>query len=318
MPIYLDTYLSDSDLELLRRWPSLLRWPRLGGDWLRCVGVKGYPPATAPGILEALAHLPLEYRALCRYMPLSQDKAVREIRNYRKAHYGLRKSFGAAIIEQSTGEETALLDHAALDWEEEAGAVQAAVRRGAFSYGYLTQTVVVWDADFPQATAKAEAVAQALNDAGFMAKVETLNTMDAWVGTLPGNMYANLRRPLLHSHNLAHLVPATAPWGGPTHNAHLQGPPLLRTVGDGQTPFNLDTYDGDVGMAYIAGPIGSGKSTLLATMVLQWLKYPGAEVRIFDTGQSLRCATYAVGGHWYDVAAELEHQTSRRPAPGRS
>ena len=94
-----------------------------------------------------------------------------------------------------------------------------------FSYGYLTQTVVVWDADFPQATAKAEAVAQALNDAGFMAKVETLNTMDAWVGTLPGNMYANLRRPLLHSHNLAHLVPATAPWGGPTHNAHLQGPP---------------------------------------------------------------------------------------------
>ena len=94
--------------------------------------------------------------------------------------------------------------------------------------------------------------------------------------------------------------------------------PLLRTVGDGHTPFNLDTYDGDVGMAYIAGPIGSGKSTLLATMVLQWLKYPGAEVRIFDTGQSLRCATYAVGGHWYDVAAELEHQTQPRPAPGRS
>ena len=91
----------------------------------------------------------------------------------------------------------------------------------------------------------------------------------------------------------------------------MQGPPLLRTVGDGHTPFNLDTYDGDVGMAYIAGPIGSGKSTLLATMVMQWLKYPGAEVRIFDTGQSLRCATYAVGGHWYDVAAELEHQTRR-------
>ena len=60
-------------------------------------------------------------------MPLSQEKAVREIRNYRKAHYGLRKSFGAVIIEQSTGEETALLDQAALDWEEEAGAVQAAV-----------------------------------------------------------------------------------------------------------------------------------------------------------------------------------------------
>ena len=53
-----------------------------------------------------------------------------------------------------------------------------------------------------------------------------------------------------------------------------------------------------------------GKSTLLATMVMQWLKYPCAEVKIIDTGQSLRCATYAVGGHWYDVAAALEQQTS--------
>ena len=127
-----------------------------------------------------------------------------------------------------------------------------------------------------------------------------------------GDVYSNVRRPLLHSHNLVHLLPATAPWGGPAHNAHLAGPPLLRTTGHGHTPFNLDTYDGDVGMAYIAGPIGSGKSTLLATMVMQWLKYPGAEVKIIDTGQSLRCATYAVGGHWYDVAAELEQQTSRR------
>ena len=144
-----------------------------------------------------------------------------------------------------------------------------------------------------------------------------MNAFAAWRGTIPGDVYSNVRRPLLHSHNLVHLLPATAPWSGPAHNAHLHGPPLLRTTGHGHTPFNLDTYDGDVGMAYIAGPIGSGKSTLLATMVMQWLKYPGAEVKIIDTGQSLRCATYAVGGHWYDVAAELEHQTSRGPAPGR-
>ncbi|HEY5864776.1 MAG TPA: hypothetical protein VI542_04365 [Candidatus Tectomicrobia bacterium] len=308
MPVYLDTYLSDSDLELLRQWPSLLRWPRLGGAWLRCVGVKGYPKDTMPGILDALSTLQVDYRCVCRYIPLSHEKAVRELRNYRKAHYGMRKSLGAAAMEQSTGEETELLDIAALEWEEEAGTVQAAVRNGVFSYGYLTQTVVVWDEDFAQATAKAEAVAHAINEADFIAKVETINTMDAWVGTLPGNMYANVRRPLLHSHNLAHLIPATAPWGGLPWNTHLNGPALIRTVGEGHTPFDLDTYDGDVGMAYIAGPIGAGKSTLLATMVAQWLKYPGAQVRIFDTGQSLRCMTYAVGGRWYDVAAELEGQ----------
>ena len=311
IPLYIDTYLSDSDIERIRRWPSLLRWPCLGGYWLRCIGVKGYPKETMPGILDALSTLQIDYRCTCRYIPLSHEKAVRELRNYRKAHYGMRKSLGAAAIEQSTGEETELLDYAALEWEEEAGTVQAAVRNGVFSYGYLTQTVVVWDEDFTQATAKAEAVAHAINEADFIAKVETLNTMDAWVGSLPGNMYANVRRPLLHSHNLAHLIPATAPWGGLPWNTHLNGPALIRTVGEGHSPFDLDTYDGDVGMAYIAGPIGAGKSTALATMVLQWLKYPGAQVRIFDTGQSLRCMTYAVGGQWYDVAAALETQGHR-------
>jgi type IV secretion system protein VirB4 len=308
---YLDTYLTDTDLERTRVLPSLLRWPRLGQHWIRCVGVKAYPQETQPGLLDALESLPLEYRATLRYLPLDRAKAVSELRKYRKAHWGQRKSAGAAAVEYATGEETELLEQVALDWEKQANQAQADVQHGVVNYGYLTQTVVVWDTDFAAATAKAELVEHTLNSVDFTAKVETLNTMDAWVGTLPGNVYANVRRPLLHSHNLAHLMPATAPWPGPTRNAHLDGPPLLRTTGRGQTPFNLDTYDGDVGMAYIAGPIGSGKSTLLATMMLQWLKYPGAEVKIVDTGQSLRCATYAVGGQWYDVAAELQQQMAR-------
>ena len=222
-------------------------------------------------------------------------------------------------MEKAGGDETVLLSQAAMDWERESNQAQADVEHGIVNYGYLTQTVVVWDETFQGATAKAEQIEQALNNADFVAKVETVNTMDAWVGTLPGNMYANVRRPLLHSHNLAHLIPATAPWGGPTWNTHLDGPPLLRTIGRGHTPFNLDTYDGDVGMAYIAGPIGSGKSTLLATMVMQWLKRPGAEVKIIDTGQSLRCATYAMGGEWFDVHAALQAQagtTLRLDDPG--
>ena len=307
-PCYLDTYLSDTDLQRLRVGGSLLRWPKLGPHWLRCVGVKAYPHETQPGMLDTLASLPLAYRSTLRYLPLDRSKAVSEMWKYRKAHYGQRKTLGGRATETATGEEALLLNQAALDWEREVNQAQADVEHGLVNYDYTTQTVVVWDETFEGATAKAEQIEQALNNADFVAKIETLNTMDAWVGTLPGNMYANVRRPLLHSHNLAHLFPATAPWGGPTWNTHLDGPPLMRTIGRGHTPFNLDIYDGDVGMTYIAGPIGSGKSTFLATMVMQWLKRPGAEVKIIDTGQSLRCATYAMGGEWYDVAAALQAQ----------
>ena len=302
-PCYLDTYLSDMDLERLRVRGSLLRWPKLGPHWLRCVGVKAYPHETQPGMLDALASLPMEYRSVTRYLPL--ERAESRQRNVEISQGALRTAQDAGGQGHRDGHRRggrAAQSQAALDWEREANQAQADVEHGVVNYGYFTQTVVVWDTTFEGATAKAEQVEQVLNNADFVAKVETVNTMDAWVGTLPGNMYANVRRPLLHSHNLAHLMPATAPWGGPTWNAHLDGPPLLRTIGRGHTPFNFDTYDGDVGMAYIAGPIGSGKSTLLATMVMQWLKRPGAEVKIIDTGQSLRCATYAMGGEWYDVA----------------
>lgn len=264
IPIALDTYLSDTDLTLERRWPSLLRWPRLGTQWIRCVGVKRYPQATYPGVFDALASLSLPYRCTSRFLPLAQDKAISTIKRIRSAHYGLRQGLYAAMRQQRTGEEAALQDQAALDYEQEASEAQAAVRHGDVSQGYLTQTVVVWDEDFAVSTAKAEAVAQALQMAECVAKVETLNTLDAWVGTLPGQTTANVRRPLLHSHNLAHLLPLSTPWPGPTWNAHLNGPPLLTTVGSWGMPFALDTYDGDVGMAYIAGPIGChAKGTMI-------------------------------------------------------
>lgn len=305
---YLDTYLTATDLHreyLAGARPVWLRWPRLGDEWLRCVSIKAYPVSTQPGILDSLSQLPIAHRAVLRYIPLEHALAVRELRKYRRAHYGMRKGVGAMMSERLTGKTPELLEQIALDHETEANIAQAELQRGDVSYGYLTQTVVVSDTDFARATAKAEQIAHILNAREFVAKVETVNTMDAWVGSLPGNMYANVRRPLLHSYNLAHLFPATSPWAGPERNDHLQGPPLMRTTGRGHTPFNLDTYDGDVGMAYIAGPVGAGKSFALAMMACQWLKYPGAAVRVFDTGQSMRCMTYAVGGQWFDIAQEL-------------
>lgn len=294
---YMDHYLTDADLTRHRRPASLLRWPRLGDHWIRCVSVKAYPAYTQPGMLDTLQSLALPYRATLRYLPMARGAALHALRVYRGAHLG------------QAGVDTALPQQAHLDWEAEARQAQAMVQHGEVTMGYLTQTVSVLDTDFDEATAKAEVVERALNNAGLVAKVETMNTMDAWVGSLPGNLVANVRKPLLHSHTLAHLMPSTTPWAGPTHNAHLHGPPLMQTVGHGQTPFALDTYDGDVGMVYVAGPSGSGKSTLLAMMALSWLKYPGAEVRIFDTGQSCKCLTYALGGQWYDIAAVLKAQS---------
>ncbi|MGD0679052.1 MAG: conjugal transfer protein TrbE, partial [Polyangiaceae bacterium] len=70
------------------------------------------------------------------------------------------------------------------------------------------------------------------------------------------------------------------------------------------TPFRLHLAVGDVGHTLIIGPTGAGKSTLLGMLALGWLKYPGAQVILFDKDRSARAATLAVGGACYEPGSE--------------
>src|SRR5262249_12232573 len=129
---------------------------------------------------------------------------------------------------------------------------------------------------------------------------------EGWRGSLPGHVYANVRRPLLHSLNLAHLMPAAAVSAGPERNDHLDGPPLLYATSSGSTPFRLVLHEGDVGHTLVIGPTGTGKSVLLALCALQFLRYPQAQVYLFDKGSSARAATAGVGGDYYALGGDSD------------
>ena len=174
------------------------------------------------------------------------------------------------------------------------------------SFGDFTLTITVWDEDEQTATEKARAVQQVVDGVGLVSEIEDFNAVQAWMGSLPGHAYADVRRPLISSLNVCDLVPLSAVWSGPARCAHLNGPPLLVTRTKGSTPFRLSLHQGDVGHTIIAGPTGAGKSTLLNLLACQWLRYPGARVYIFDKGASCRAMTLAMGGDFYDLGGEGE------------
>ncbi len=125
---------------------------------------------------------------------------------------------------------------------------------------------------------------------------ESTNAVEAWLGSLPGHVYANVRQPIVHTLNLAHLMPLSSVWAGPAQNAHLDGPVLLHAESEGATPFRLSTHIGDVGHMLIVGPTGAGKSVLLALMAMQFRRYESAQLYLFDKGFSARAAILAMGG----------------------
>ncbi len=94
--------------------------------------------------------------------------------------------------------------------------------------------------------------------------------------------------------------------GGPEHNDHLNGPPLIVTRTDGATPFRLVTHIGDVGHTLAVGPTGMGKSVLLAALAMQFRRYPGSRIFAFDMGRSMRATILGLCGEHYDLGKGWE------------
>jgi type IV secretion system protein VirB4 len=293
-PVYLDVLLADSPLL------GGLQ-PRLGDDHLRTVSITGFPGSTTPALLDALNRLPIEYRWVTRYLPLDKVDAGRLLESYRRRWFAKRKGLFALLQEAMTRQESALVDSPALQKSADADEAMRELAEDLVSYGYFTATIVVWDADPRRAAEKEREVERVVNGLGFVTQRETVNAVEAWLSTLPGQAYANVRRPLVNSLNLAHMVPFSAVWSGPEWDSHLDAPPLLYARTDGHTPFRLTFAVGGVGHKMVIGPTGSGKSVLLALLALQFRRYPGAQVIIFDKGEAALAATLGVGGAHYEL-----------------
>lgn len=293
-PMFLDAWLADAPLLGGTA-------PTLDGQSLRVVSVRGLPASTRPGLLDALGALPFAYRWSARWIGLDKADAEVELVKLRKRWFAKRKGVGVLLREAITKEEVPLLDtDAAVKTDECDGALEA-LGSDACAYGYLTTTVTVLARDPERAAEQARAVEATLNAQGFVARTEDLNAVEAWLGSLPGEPYADVRRPLVSTLNLADLLPVSAVWAGPAEDRQLSGPPLAVARTSGSTPFRFALHVGDVGHTMVVGPTGAGKSALLAFMALQWFRYPGARVVAFDKGRSARAAALAVNGRWHPL-----------------
>ena len=296
-PFYLDGLLVDTPLT-----GGLA--PRLGDCHLRTLTIRGLPNLTRPGLLDDLNHLAMPYRWVTRFLSLDKDQATREITRLRRQWFAKRKGVVTLLRETVFQQETPLVDSDADNKVVDADQALQELGSDAVAFGYLTATVTVWDRDARKAEDKVKALERVINGHGFVTIDESLNAVDAWLGSLPGHCYANVRQPLVSSLNLAHLIPMSAVWAGPARNEHLDGPPLLLTKTTGSTPFRLVSHIGDVGHQLIVGPTGAGKSVLLALMALQFRRYPESQVFLFDKGASALAAVTGMGGQFYDLGGD--------------
>jgi len=278
--------------------------PRIGKKHLRVIAIDGFPKASVPGILAALETLPISYRWSTRAILLDPEEARSLLDRVRKKWRSKIRGLKDQIMQTQNGPVNLHAQQMSLDAEE---AMSVAVA-GDVLFAQYTTNIICADVDETKVEEAVGLVMKTIQNLGFAARVEDINSVEAWVGSLPGDGYRNVRRVVLHTLNLADLLPISAVWAGNKDNPcpfyPPKSPPLFFAATTGSTPFRFNLHYGDVGHTLIVGPPGSGKSTFLGFGVAQFFRYPHAQVFAFDKGYSLYVLTQACGGEFYDLGAE--------------
>jgi type IV secretion system protein VirB4 len=305
-PMYLDALLGSQDL-----FGGIT--PRLGERHLVVLSLDGLPQESYPAMSAELDSLPLEYRFSSRFICLDQYDAAKEINSYRK---GWRQQV-YRFIDQFFNNPNARANRDALLMAEDAETALTEVQGGYVSAGWLTSCIVLMHEDPELLKDWSRELRRTVQTLGFGCRIETINALEAWLGTHPGNGFANIRRPMINTLNLADMLPLASVWTGAPFNPCPFYPPYSRPlsvlVTDKNTPFWLNIHVGDLGHTLIFGPTGAGKSTLLAFLAAQFRCYENARIFAFDKGMSLFPLCLGAGGDHYAVGGpELAFAPLRR------
>lgn len=297
VPMYLDCLIG------AKQFTTGLR-PKIDENYIGVVAIEGFPSESYPNILNSLTELNFDYRFNTRFIFQDNQQALSALEKYRKKWKQKERGWLDQLLDRPS---TKIDQHASM-MVQEIDQATAEINSGLLAYGYYSANIVIFDKDSERLEANLKEVKSTLEKLGFISRIENINAVEAYLGSLPGFVYPNLRRPVINTLNLTHLIPLASVWAGEKYNPSdkfsPESPALMQVVTNGKTPFRLNLHVGDLGHTLIFGPTGAGKSTLLANIFLNFEKYHNAKIFAFDKGRSLLAATLASKGVHYDVAGD--------------
>ena len=289
LPMYLDGLLGMEDF-------TAGLAPRIGEKWIAVLALDGLPQESMPAMLSCLESLPIAYRFSTRFICLDQLEAQQEVDKYRKTWRQQIFRFFDVLFNVANPR----ANRDAVRMAEDAEEAYADMQSGLVGAGFYTANIVLLHEDADQLDEWCRHLRRIIQTLGFGCRMESINAVEAWLGTQPGNWFANVRRPLISTLNLADLLPLSTIWAGRESNPcpfyPPESPPLMYCATNGSSHFRLNLHVTDLGHTLIVGPTGSGKSTLLGTMAAQFRRYKGATIFSFDKGNSMYPLTKAACG----------------------
>ncbi len=301
-PIFLDALLGNQDFITGLR-------PRIGGRHIRVVALSGFPAFSWADMAAFLSELPMSYRYSIRAIPVGPRTAVNELSVHRRNWFQRRLGARAIFSENfGSGAGTAFQNQHALKMAADADDAIAEAEGGAVRFCYVTAKVIITEDRADLADENAQLVFKTCQNMGFDPRIETINAAEAWLGSIPGHGWYDVRKPLVNTRNLADILPLTSIWPGfatnPCPYYPKNTPALCYGATTGSTPWRLNLHVADTGHTAILGPTGSGKSVALGTIAANFRAVPNGQIFFFDKGYSAFVLTHALGGAHLDLGED--------------
>ena len=252
-------------------------------DFGAILGLKDYPEATSPGLLDGLLRLPFEMVVSESYAPAERQTA--------------RERMDLAIRRLKSADEEAMAERAdMMAARDELGA-------GAVGFGDHHLTVMVKERDLGALDDATAACAAALADTGAIAVREDTNLEPAFWGQFPGNEGYLVRRALISSANMASFGSLHGFALGQAQGNHWgEAVTLLETTS--ATPFFFNFHHGDLGNFSVIGPSGSGKTVVMNFLAAQAQKFAPRTV-LFDKDRGAELFVRGIGGRYDAIRAGM-------------
>lgn len=296
--IFLDAYLSDT--------PIVDGIPiRVGDEYVGIIGILSFPTETFPGMFEEINKLGFPLRWVSRYIFLNREDSIKDVKIKKGNWSASRKSVADMAEDKLAREDRGTRNYEAEFRDEEAIELIGDLQSDALSMGYYTFSVIIKDKSIKELEKKLEEVLAIVQGRGFVAIKESVNILQAYFGSMPGNIQHNVRKHPVTTMTVIDLLQFFSIWNGNNKNKHLNAPALFfGTTTDGSSPVYFNLHVKNVGHCSIFGETGGGKSVLLAFLASQFKKYKNSQVFIFDKGGSSRVLTTAVKGKFYDLGKD--------------
>jgi type IV secretion/conjugal transfer VirB4 family ATPase len=282
-------------------------YPMVGNQHMRVISMgEQFPLETYPTLLNALNNLSFEYHWSTRYIFLSNADATKSLSRIAELHNQKRESAGQIISNKyGDGSNTKKINRSAVRYAEDAEEAISSIEMGNVRFGKYTSCVVLFDEDEELIKEKVKIVEGVINNCSLMGKIEKAHCFEAYLGSLPGMVRPNVRKWIMHSYNLADLMPTTSVWAGYKNNPckyysiNQNNPVLFYASTTGGTPFRGCLHADDDGHALI---IGSNGSLVMNFLAAQQCRYKNAKIFIFDTNHaSLALANGISNSVYYDI-----------------